>query len=153
VFTLGYQGNQTRHLFVLKNYNAVVAANGLALNPAVETINFWQNAGNGNYNAMVATFTHNFARTFQASAQYTWAKTMDENSGPYYEDPYPFDTSAAYGRPTMTCGTHSSSTVCGSPYSSAGAIAGLRSCGRLVSERHLEHTLGLSMESVLQHYG
>ncbi len=98
VFTLGYQGNQTRHLFVLKNYNAVVAANGLALNPAVETINFWQNAGNGNYNAMVATFTHNFARTFQASAQYTWAKTMDENSGPYYEDPYPFDTSAAYGR-------------------------------------------------------
>lgn len=98
VFTLGYQGNQTRHLLVLKNYDAVAAANGLALNPGVETINFWQNTGNGNYNAMVATLTHNFSHTFQASGQYTWAKTMDENSGPYYEDPYPFDTSAAYGR-------------------------------------------------------
>jgi hypothetical protein len=85
-------------LFVLKNYDAVAAANGLALNPVVETINFWQNTGNGNYNAMVATLAHNFSHTFQASAQYTWARAMDENSGPYYEDPYPFDTSAAYGR-------------------------------------------------------
>jgi hypothetical protein len=98
VFTLGYQGNETRHLFVLKNYDAVAAANGLALNPAVETINFWQNTGNGNYNALLATLTHNFSHTFQVSGQYTWAKAMDENSGPYYEDPYPFDTSAAYGR-------------------------------------------------------
>ncbi len=98
VFTLGYQGNETRHLFVLKNYDAVAAANGLALNPIVETINFWQNTGNGNYNALLATLTHNFSHTFQVSAQYTWAKAMDENSGPYYQDPYPFDTSAAYGR-------------------------------------------------------
>ncbi|HXO31861.1 MAG TPA: hypothetical protein VN901_05920, partial [Candidatus Acidoferrales bacterium] len=98
VFTLGYQGNETRHLFVLKNYDAVGAANGLALNPIVETVNFWQNTGNGNYNAMIATLAHNFSRGFQASAQYTWAKAMDENSGPYYEDPYPFSTSAAYGR-------------------------------------------------------
>ena len=98
VFTLGYQGNETRHLFVLKNYDAVGAANGLALNPILETVNFWQNTGNGNYNAMIATLTHNFSRGFQASAQYTWANAMDENSGPYYEDPYPFSTSAAYGR-------------------------------------------------------
>jgi hypothetical protein len=98
IFTLGYQGNQTRHLYVMKNYDAVAAANGLALNPVVQTINFWQNAGNGNYNAMIATLSHNFSHMFQASAQYTWAKAMDENSGPYYQDPYPFDTSAAYGR-------------------------------------------------------
>ena len=98
VFTLGYQGNETRHLFVLKNDNAVGAANGLALNPVVETVNFWQNAGNGNYNALLATLTHNFSHTFQVAGQYTWAKAMDENSGPYYQDPYPFDTSAAYGR-------------------------------------------------------
>jgi hypothetical protein len=98
VFTLGYQGNETRHLFVLKNYDAVAAASGQALNPGVETINFWQNTGNGNYNALVATLAHNFSHTFQVSAQYTWARAMDENSGPYYEDPYPFDTSAAYGR-------------------------------------------------------
>jgi hypothetical protein len=98
IFTLGFQGNETRHLLVLENYNAIAAAQGLALNPVVETLNYYENAGTGNYNAMVATLTHNMSRSFQASAQYTWARAMDENSGPYYEDPYPFNTSLAYGR-------------------------------------------------------
>ena len=44
------------------------------------------------------SLTHNFSHTFQASAQYTWAKALDENSGPYSEDPYPFNTAVAYGR-------------------------------------------------------
>jgi Carboxypeptidase regulatory-like domain len=98
VFTLGYQGNQTRHLLVHNNWNAIGAAYGLPLNPLVNTVNFWGNTGDANYNAMLATLTHNFSHGFQASAQYTWARAMDENSGPYYEDPYPFDTAAAYGR-------------------------------------------------------
>lgn len=98
VFSLGYQGNETRHLLVHNNWLAIAAANGLALNPVVNTVNFWQNTGTANFNAMLATVTHNFSRGFQASAQYTWAKAMDENSGPYYEDPYPFNTHAAYGR-------------------------------------------------------
>ncbi|MBZ5663783.1 MAG: carboxypeptidase-like regulatory domain-containing protein [Acidobacteriia bacterium] len=98
VFSLGYQGNQTRHLLVHNNWNAIGAANGLTMNPLVNFVNFWQNTGSANYNAMLANFTHNFSHTFQASAQYTWAKAMDELSGPYYMDPYPFDTHAAYGR-------------------------------------------------------
>jgi hypothetical protein len=98
VFTLGYQGNQTRHLLVHNNWNAIGAATGLAVNPLVNTVNFWGNTGDANYNAMLATLTHNFSRGFQATAQYTWARAMDENSGPFYEDPYPFDTAAAYGR-------------------------------------------------------
>jgi len=98
IFTLGYQGNETRHLLVHNNWNAVAAADGYPLNPLVNTINFWENTGNANYNAMVATLTHNFSHTFQASAQYTWARAMDENSGPYYEDPYPYNPSLAYGR-------------------------------------------------------
>lgn len=98
VFTVGYQGNQTRHLLVHNNWNAIAAANGLALNPVVNTVNFWQNTGTSNYNAMNASITHNFSHEFQASAQYTWARAMDNNSGPYYQDPYPFDTAAAYGR-------------------------------------------------------
>ncbi len=98
VFTLGYQGNQTRHLYVNSNWNAIGAANGLAMNPIVNNVNFWGNIGNGNYNALIATLTHNFSHTFQASAQYTWGKAMDELSGPYYRDPYPFSPSAAYGR-------------------------------------------------------
>ena len=98
VFTLGYQGNQTRHVLVHNNYNTVGAAFGVPLNPVVQTVDFWGNNGTSNYNAMIATLTHNFSHTFQATAQYTWARSMDENSGPYYEDPYPFSTQAAYGR-------------------------------------------------------
>jgi len=98
VFTLGYQGNQTRHLFVHSNWNAIGAAAGLPMNPLVNFVNFWGNTGNANYNAFLANITHNFSRGFQASAQYTWARSMDELSGPYYQDPYPFDTGAAYGR-------------------------------------------------------
>jgi hypothetical protein len=98
VFTLGYQGNQTRHLLVHNNWNAIAAAHGLAFNPKVNFLNFWDNSGSANFNAGIATLTHNFSRGFQASAQYTWAKAMDENSGPYFQDPYPYDTHAAYGR-------------------------------------------------------
>ncbi len=98
VLTLGYQGNETRHLLVHNNWNVVGSSFGFAPNPLVNTINFWENTGNANYNAMIATLTHNFSHTFQASAQYTWARSMDENSGPYYEDPYPYNPSNAYGR-------------------------------------------------------
>ncbi len=98
IFTLGYQGNQTRHLLVHNNWNAVGGSYGYALNPLVNTITFWENTGNANYNAGTATLSHNFSHTFQASAQYTFARAMDELSGPYYEDPYPYNPSLAYGR-------------------------------------------------------
>jgi hypothetical protein len=98
VATLGYQGSQSRHLFVQNNWNAIAIAHGFALNPIVNNLDFYANAGTGNFNALITTLTHNFAHDFQAEVQYTWAKAMDENSGPYSMDPYPFDTHAAYGR-------------------------------------------------------
>jgi hypothetical protein len=98
VASLGYQGSQMRHLLVQNNWNAIAAAKGLALNPKVNFLDFYQNTGTGNYNAMIATLNHTFAHNFQAEVMYTWAKAMDENSGPYSEDFYPYDTHAAYGR-------------------------------------------------------
>ncbi|HTT21876.1 MAG TPA: carboxypeptidase-like regulatory domain-containing protein [Candidatus Sulfotelmatobacter sp.] len=98
ILTLGYLGNQSRHLLAHSNWNAIATANGFALNPLVNTINFWGNIANGNYNAMVATVSHNFSHSFQATATYTWARAMDELSGPYYQDPYPFNPQNAYGR-------------------------------------------------------
>jgi len=98
IFTLGYIGNQSRHLLAHSNWNAIATANGFSLNPLVNTINFWGNIANGNYNAMVATFSHNFSHSFQATATYTWARSMDQLSGPYYQDPYPFNPQNAYGR-------------------------------------------------------
>ncbi len=98
VATVGYQGNRTRNLLIQNNWLAIGAANGLAMNPQVNFVDYYENAGNANFNAGIASLTHNFSHEFQASAQYTWAKALDENSGPYEEDPYPFNTAAAYGR-------------------------------------------------------
>lgn len=98
VATLGYQGSQMRHLIIQNNWNAIAAAKGLALNPVVKSVDYYENSGNGNYNAMIATLSHNFSRGFQTQAQYTWGKTMDENSGPYSMDLYPYNVHAAYGR-------------------------------------------------------
>lgn len=98
VATLSYQGSLLRHLILQNDWNSIAAQKGLALNPAVNRVDFFENSANSNFNAMIATLTHNFADNFQAEAQYTWGKAMDENSGPYEEDPYPYDTHAAYGR-------------------------------------------------------
>ena len=104
VATLGYQGSEYRHLLVQSNYNVIAAANGVALNPIANFVDYYANTGTGNFNAMVATLRHDFADHFNIEAQYTWAKAMDENSGPYSEDPYPFDSHAAYGRSDYNAG-------------------------------------------------
>ena len=95
---LGYQGSQMRHLLIQNNWNVIGAYKGYAMNPTVNYLGFYENSGNGNYNAMIATLTHNFANNFMTQVQYTWAKAMDENSGPYFMDVYPYNTHAAYGR-------------------------------------------------------
>ena len=98
VATVGYQGTQTRHLYVQSNYNVIAAYHGMPLNPVANFIDYYSNTGSGNYNALITTLSHNFSHHFQAEAQYTWAKAMDENSGPYSEDFYPYNSHAAYGR-------------------------------------------------------
>ncbi len=98
VFSLGYQGSESRHLLVQSNLNVIAAARGIALNPQVNFLDYYANTGTGNYNALITTLKHNFAHHFSAEAQYSWSKAMDENSGPYSEDPYPYDSHAAYGR-------------------------------------------------------
>jgi hypothetical protein len=98
VASVGYQGSQSRHLLVQSNYNVIAAYHGLTLSPFANFIDYYANTGSGNYNALITTLTHNFAHHFQVEGQYAWAKAMDENSGPYSEDPYPFNSHAAYGR-------------------------------------------------------
>jgi hypothetical protein len=98
VLAIGYQGSTSKHSLVNENYNVIAAAAGQPLNPIVNFINYFPNTGVGNYNALIATLTHNFAHHFQVEAQYAWAKAMDENSGPYSRDYYPFNSHAAYAR-------------------------------------------------------
>ena len=98
VATLGYQGSQMRHLLIQSNFNAIAAANGVPLNPSVNFLDYYSNSGTANYNAMIATIKHTLSHGISLEGQYTWAKSMDENSGPYEEDPYPYNSHYAYGR-------------------------------------------------------
>ena len=96
--TLGYQGSMGRHQILQYNANAIGAVAGVPLNPTVNSVDFYYNEGFSNYNAMLATIKHQFSRGFLLDAQYTWAKSMDNGSQPYYQDPYPYNPHLAYGR-------------------------------------------------------
>jgi hypothetical protein len=98
VATLGYTGSTGRHLLRLYNANVLGAAFGYPLNRSVNSVAFFGNSGNSNYNSLVAEMKHQFARGFMVDAQYTWAKSMDDGSDPYYEDPYPYNPKLAWGR-------------------------------------------------------
>ncbi|MBS1814173.1 MAG: TonB-dependent receptor [Acidobacteria bacterium] len=98
VATLGYQGSISHHLLLQQDVNILAAAQGYSLNPRLSRVGMYSNKGNANYNALLATIKHNFARHYQMEAQYTWSKSMDNGSSPYYEDAYPQNLAYSYGR-------------------------------------------------------
>jgi hypothetical protein len=60
--------------------------------------------GRANYNAMLAELKHQFSHQFMADAQFTWSKSMDTSSGPYFEQPYPYNLDLNYGRSDYNVG-------------------------------------------------
>ena len=97
VASLGYVGSLSRDIFFHENPNAAPAAEGLTLNPQIGGGDYWGVSGRGNYNAMLAELNHRFSQHFSADAQFTWSKSMDTSSGPYFEQPYPYDLNLDYG--------------------------------------------------------
>lgn len=95
--TLGYQGSKSRNQYFHENPNAVPAASGYALNPQVGGGDYWGVSGYGNYNALLAGLKHRFSDQFMADAQFTWSKSMDTSSGPYFEQDYPYNLGLNYG--------------------------------------------------------
>jgi hypothetical protein len=104
IASLGYQGSLSRNIYFHENPNAVPAASGFTLNPQIGGGDYWGVSGRGNYNAMLAELKHQFSRQFMADAQFTWAKSMDTSSGPYYKQPYPYNLSLDYGRSDYNVG-------------------------------------------------
>lgn len=98
VATVGYQSSLGRHLIHQYNENVTAAAQGLALNPQFQTVDFYGNDNHSAYNALLTSLKHQFSQQFQAEAQYTWSKSMDTGSQAYYEDPYPYNNQLSYGR-------------------------------------------------------
>ncbi|WP_158945285.1 TonB-dependent receptor [Granulicella sp. S190] len=104
VATLGYQGSTTRHVINTSNQYVTAVAQGIALNPLVNSIQLFGNNGASNNNAMLAGLKHQMSHQFQVEAQFQWAKTMDDGSGPFYQDPYPFAPYLARGRSDYNVG-------------------------------------------------
>ena len=97
VATLGYSGSISRDILFSRNQNAAPAASGFPLNPQIGGGDFWNTNGYGNYNSLLAELKHQFANQFMADAQFTWAKSMDTSSGPFFEQDYPYDPGLSYG--------------------------------------------------------
>ena len=104
VATLGYQGSMGRHILHQYNANVLGAVYGQPLNPSVNSVDFYNNEGISNYNALLAGLKHQFSHSFLLDTQYTWSKSMDDGSQPYYEDPYPYNPHLAYGRSDYNVG-------------------------------------------------
>ena len=104
VATLGYQGSIGHHIIHQLNYNVLGAVAGVPLNPHANSIDYYNNEGFSNYHAMLAGLKHQFSHSFLLDTQYTWSKSMDDGSQPYYQDPYPYDPRLAYGRSDYNVG-------------------------------------------------
>ncbi len=104
IATLGYQGSLSRDIYFHENPNAAPAAFGYTLNPQIGGGDYWGVSGWGNYNAMLAELKHEFSMHFTADAQFIWSKSLDTSSGPYFEQPYPYNLNLDYGRSDYNVG-------------------------------------------------
>ena len=98
IFNLGYEGSLGRHL--LYNYDATALGQimGAPQNPLVNSVNTFGSSGRSSNNMMLAGFKHQFSHTFSAEAQFTWAHSMDTDSGPYSRDAYLYHPQYSWGR-------------------------------------------------------
>jgi hypothetical protein len=80
---VGYEGSSGHHS--LYNYDATALGDilGAPQNPLVNSVNTFGSQGKANNNMLLAGIKHQFSHTFSAEAQYTWAHSMDTDSGPY----------------------------------------------------------------------
>jgi len=98
IFNLGYEGGFGRH--EIYNYDATALGEIMSApqNPLVSSVNTFGSGGWSTNHMMLAGLKHQFSHTFSAETQFTWAHSMDTNSGPYSRDPYLFNPKYSYGR-------------------------------------------------------
>ncbi len=101
VATLGYQGSTGRHLPVQYNLLNELApqliSGAIPVNPLVNNIDWYQDTGISNFNALLGELKHDMAHGFELDAQYRWAKSMDNGSNPYATPDYQFLPNYNYG--------------------------------------------------------
>ena len=104
IATVGYYGSTARHIITNSDAYVLAAAQRIPLNPLVTNVNYFNNQGASNNNALQLGLKHSFSHQFMADAQFVWAKSMDDGSGPYQRDPYPYFQAYARGRSDYNVG-------------------------------------------------
>jgi outer membrane receptor protein involved in Fe transport len=97
VGTVGYQGSVARNLTRQENLNEIYGAQGLALNPQVNNVDYYAQDGKAHNNALLTELSHRFSHSFQMDAQYRYAKSMDTESQPYGISNYQWNPNADWG--------------------------------------------------------
>jgi hypothetical protein len=99
VATLGYQGTRSAHLTRQYNLNQFLyATQGVAFNPVVQHVDWYDNGGHSNFNALLAEVRHQFGQSFQMNTQYRWSKAMDSGSNNYATGDYEFTLNRDYAK-------------------------------------------------------
>ncbi len=104
VATAIYQGSSAHHLIFHQNAYTRGQYLGQAFNTKSSLIDIYGDNGGSNFNSLVLDLKHNYAHNFSVDASYTWAKSMDDNSGPYTEDPYSYRPDLVRGRSDFNVG-------------------------------------------------
>ncbi|MCL2659500.1 MAG: TonB-dependent receptor, partial [Acidobacteriaceae bacterium] len=104
VGTIGYQGSSAHHLLGQENLYVPGLFQGLAFNPLISYVNHYSNISASNYNAMLISVRRSWANNLSVNADFTWSKSMDDGSGPYEMDPYPWNPVLARGRSDFNFG-------------------------------------------------
>ena len=99
VATLGYQGTATRDLTRQYNLNLLLfATQGVPFNPIVPHVDWYDEGGRANFNALLAEVRHQFGHSFQFNGQYRWSRAMDTGSNNYANGNYQFTMDKDYGK-------------------------------------------------------
>jgi len=104
IASVGYQGSTSHHLIDMYQANSRAAMNKTPLNPLVTNVEYFGNEGGANNSMLLAGLKHQFSHQFSADAQFTWAKSMDNTSGPYTTDNYPYSSAYSWGRSDFDIG-------------------------------------------------
>ena len=98
VANVGYVGSSSHHNLYNLDSTALGELMGAPQNPLVNSINTFGSGGKSNNNMLLAGLKHQFSHTFSADAQFTWAHSLDTDSGPYARDVYLYNPRFSYGR-------------------------------------------------------
>ncbi len=99
-----YQGSTAHHLIYHQDAYLYGQFHGAAFNPAIPYIEYFGDSGGSNYNALILDLKHTMAHNFSVDASFTYAKSMDDASGPYEQDPYTYNPLYSRGRSDFNVG-------------------------------------------------